>query len=129
MQSTREVEELRSVKDISRGDAIRKRRLEHGIRSVREFAEASGVSRNAVTAAEEGHASEGTYQRLEAWLDSFDQETGSDLPSSVVETIEFVVEGDFGVKVTVRGPITNREDLQAAAAEIVRSIRETKPPV
>lgn len=44
-----------------------------------------------------------------------------------LETIEFVVEGDFGVKVTVRGPITNREDLQAAAAEIIRSIRGDRP--
>lgn len=129
MQATEKVEELSLVTEKSRGDALTKRRLAHGIRSVREFAEASGVSRNAVTAAEDGHASEGTYQRLEAWLDAFDHESGSDLPSSVVETIEFVVEGDFGVKVTVRGPITNRHDLQAAASEIIRSIREGKPEV
>lgn len=122
---TRAVAEFPRVSDERRGDAIRNRRLAHGIRSVREFAEASGVSRNAVTAAEEGRASEGTYLRLEAWLDAFDHETGSDVPpsSNHAETIEFVVEGDFGVKVTVRGPITNREDLQAAAAEIVRTIR------
>jgi transcriptional regulator with XRE-family HTH domain len=130
MQKTKEVEELPRVREQERGDALRRRRLAHGIRSVREFAEESGVSRNAVTAAEEGRGSEGTYQRLEAWLDAFDHETGSDAPaqdSSAVEQMTFIVEGDFGVKVTVSGPVSDREALEASVANIIRSIRKSSP--
>jgi transcriptional regulator with XRE-family HTH domain len=132
MQRTKEVEESVRVREIERGEALRKRRLAHGIRSVREFAEASGVSRNAVTAAEDGRGSEGTYQRLEAWLDAFDHETGSDVPPANgddVRTVEFTVEGDFGVRVTVKGPITDHEILRADVTEIIRSIREGKEDV
>lgn len=120
---------LGTVTTEERGARIKARREAHGIRYITEFAERTGVSREAVTKAEAGQASEGTYQRLEAWLDAFDHEVGEDDPSPGVEQIEFVVEGDFGVKVTVRGPITSREDLQAAATEIIRSIRETRPEV
>lgn len=96
-----------------------------GIKSVREFEKASGVSRNAITAAEDGHGSEGTYQRLEAWLARFDVETERDEPR--LEQIEFTVEGDFGVKVTVRGPIRDRAALEDSVAKIIRSIRQGAP--
>jgi hypothetical protein len=45
-------------------------------------------------------------------------------PALTLEQIEFVVEGDFGVKVTVKGPITDRAALEASVANIIRSIRE-----
>jgi transcriptional regulator with XRE-family HTH domain len=129
MQSTQNVEEFTRVREQERGDALRRRRLAHGIRSVREFSDASGVSRNAVTAAEEGRGSEGTYQRLEAWLDAFDHETGADVPAveSSAEQMEIVVEGDLGVRVTVKGPISDREALVDSVAKIMRSIRESSP--
>lgn len=93
-----------------------------GIRSVSELALRSGVSRSATSAAEHGEGAKGTYERLEAWLS--DQEQG-DAPASAtgLEQIEFTVEGDFGVKVTVRGPINDRAALQESVAEIIRSIR------
>ena len=108
-----------------RGQAIQRRRLAAGIKSLREFADATGVSRNAITAAEDGHGSKATYERLEAWLDRFDEETGADEPS--FEQIEFTVEGDFGVKVTVKGPIKDRAALEDSVANIIRSIREGSP--
>lgn len=113
-----------TVTPEERGEAIRRRRTAHGLRSVREFAERTGLSREAVTKAERGDASEGTYQRLEAWLDAFDHEVGEDgPPPPVVEQIEFVIEGDFGVKVTVKGPITDRAALEDSVTKIIRSIR------
>lgn len=55
-------------KNIERGSEIKRRRLSHGIKSIRKFHEESGVSKEAITAAEAGTASPGTYERLEAWL-------------------------------------------------------------
>lgn len=130
MHVAQKMEEFSTVNEIERGREIARRRLALGIKSLREFRAATGVSRNAITAAEEGTASAGTYQRLEAWLDKYEFETGADAPDAPesVEQIEFVVEGDFGVKVTVRGPITDREQLRADVAEIVRSIRQEQAP-
>jgi transcriptional regulator with XRE-family HTH domain len=104
-----------------RGQEIKRRRLAVGIKSLREFAEATGVSRNAITAAEDGHGSKATYERLEAWLDGFDVETGNDEPP--LEHIEFLIEGK-GVRVTVRGPVADREALKRDVADIVRTIRD-----
>jgi transcriptional regulator with XRE-family HTH domain len=109
-----------------RGQVIQRRRLAHGFRSLREFAERTGLSRESVTKAERGEASVGTYQRLEAWLDAFDHEVGEENPPTV-EQITFTVAGDFGVTVTVKGPIADRLELEASVANIIRSIREGGP--
>lgn len=110
------------VDTAERGQAIRKRRMALGIRSVSELATRSGVSRSATTAAEHGDGARGTYERLEAWLAEQERAEGSSVEPSL-EQIEFTVEGDFGVKVTVRGPITDRAALQESVAEIIKSIR------
>jgi transcriptional regulator with XRE-family HTH domain len=115
-------------KHWERGQAIKRRRLAAGITSLRDFNEATGVSRNAITAAEDGHGSKATYERLEAWLDRFDEETGTDAPDAEGETVTFTIEGDFGVKVTVKGPIRDRQELEASVSNIIRSIRESSPP-
>jgi transcriptional regulator with XRE-family HTH domain len=114
--------------DWARGQEIKRRRLKAGIKSLREFSEATGVSRNAITAAEDGHGSAGTYDRLEAWLDRFDEETGGDGESAEapIEQLTFTVEGQE-VTVTVRGPIADREQLKRDAAELFLKIRESSP--
>lgn len=108
------------VDTVERGESIRRRRMALGIRSVREMAIRSGVSRGAATAAEHGEGSSGTYDRLEAWLAS--QEQPASQPVSL-EQIEFTVSGDFGVTVTVKGPISDRSALEESVAKIIRSIR------
>lgn len=97
-----------------------------GIKSLREFSRATGVARNAITAAEDGHGSEGTYQRLEAWLDRFDEETGQDAPPFQVEQLTFVVEGK-GVTVTVKGPIADREALKRDVADLIQQLAPEPP--
>jgi transcriptional regulator with XRE-family HTH domain len=111
---------------VARGEAIRRRRFAQGFKSLREFSERTGVSREAVTNAERGEASEGTYHRLEAFLDQWEHTVGEDQPP-VVEQMTFIVEGDFGVKVTVSGPVSDREALEASVANIIRSIRKSSP--
>ena len=111
----------------TRGQAIRARRLRHGIKSVRQLAEQSGVSRVAVTAAEEGRASDETYDRLEAWLDRFEEETGANVkpaaaaPGPHMVTIRGTRGGD--VDVVVEGPI---EDIDALAAVVERLLLATE---
>lgn len=106
-----------------RGKDIQRRRMAHGFTSLRKFAEATRVTREAVKNAERGTASEGTYLRLESWLDDFDHSTGEDEPEPVIQQLEFFIEGE-DVKVTVKGPVSDREALKADVADIIRSVRQ-----
>lgn len=107
----------------TRGHAIKARRLAHGIKSVHELARKSGVSREAVTAAERGDASKETYERLEAWLDRFDEETGSDVPADP-RVFTFRLEMAAGVVVAVSGPI---DDIDKLMAPVERLMARLKP--
>jgi transcriptional regulator with XRE-family HTH domain len=113
----------------SRGQALKKRRLSLGIKSISQLHRESGLSREAITAAEEGHGSTASYERLEAWFDRFEHETGSEAAEAAEHAenhgiVEFTVDGDFGVKVVVRGPIQDVEALERSVGRIVASIRE-----
>lgn len=93
---------------------------------MRQFADASGVSREAITAAEAGNASEGTYQRLEAWLDAFDEETGHDLPEPP-GPVRFRLTGNFGVEVIVEGPVENISELEESVERLIRHMGDNGP--
>jgi transcriptional regulator with XRE-family HTH domain len=122
MSAEQEVEHSPLVDgEWERGQAIKARRLAAGIKSLREFAKATGVARNAITAAEDGHGSRATYERLEAWLDRFDEETGSDAETPPTgRVVTFEVEGIYGVgKVSVAGPVEDAAELEERFARIV----------
>ena len=105
--------EVAAIGAVERGKVIHRRRLSHGIKSLHEFARASGVSRKAITAAELGDASVATYERLEAWLDRFEEEIGDDAPPPSGRLVTFEVEGLFGVaRVAVQGPVEDADELQ-----------------
>jgi hypothetical protein len=104
----------------ARGEALRRRRLACGIKSVRELQQRSGISREAITSAEAGTASAATYERLDAWF-ARQEAAGPDSHSSLVE---FEVHSDAGVRVVVRGPISDAEELERSVARIIRSIRQ-----
>lgn len=111
--------------DETRGQKIRQRRMHHGIKSVRELASKSGISREALTAAEKDEASVGTYERIEAWLSAFEEETGADDPTSAPPnggpTVEFHVTGNFGVDVVGKGPVSHIGEIEAAVERLVRA--------
>lgn len=89
--------------------------------SDRELHEKSGVSRGAIAAARKGESGAGTYDRLEQWVARFEEEAGlSDVPKDQV--VEFVVSGNFGVSVTVRGPVSDLAALEAAALRFTRNL-------
>ncbi|MGZ4448830.1 MAG: hypothetical protein ACXVW4_03460, partial [Nocardioides sp.] len=94
-----------------RGETLRRRRLALGIKSVRELQQRSGVSREAITSAEAGTASAATYERLDAWFAR--QESGEDAGAGQVE---FEVHSEEGLRVVVRGHITEVEELARSVA-------------
>lgn len=120
--SVRSGEEWAPVTDADRGQAIQRRRLAQGFKSERQFAVASGVSREAIKAAESGTARGDTYQRLEQFLDSFEHEVGEDVPT-YVQQIEVTVDGEK-VTVTTKGPVVDPDALEESVRRIVRGIRE-----
>lgn len=114
------------MSDETRGHSIKARRLALGIKSLREFAEASGISREALTAAEKGSGSAATYDRADAWLDRIEEETGHDEPST--EPIRFTFHDihsdtfDIG-ELIVEGPVDRPDELVAAVAKLLAEIR------
>lgn len=123
MNATTDDAGLLPMSDETRGHAIKRRRLDLGIKSLREFADRTGVDRGAITKAESGQGSEGTYDRLESWLDRFEEETGSDDAGS--DYIEFRLSGVFGVdSIVVRGPVGDASELEQSVARLVRELRE-----
>lgn len=125
MQSGVESGTLPGVTHEERGKEIARRRMAHGLRSVREFAERTGLSREAVTKAERGDASEGTYQRLESWLDAFDEEVGDDTSKGGSGgLVTFRAQGVFGAAdVTVAGPVENTAELAEQFARLLDNLR------
>lgn len=110
------------MSDETRGHAIKARRLALGIKSVREFAEASHIDREALSKAERGQGSAGTYDRAEAWLNGMEEETGHDEPSS--EPIRFTFHDVYGIgELIVEGPVDHPDELVASITKLLAEIR------
>ena len=113
------------MSDETRGHSIRSRRLALGIKSLREFAEATGIHRVALSKAEQGEGSTQTYERAEAWLDRFEHETGHDEPST--EPIRFTFHDIYGIgELIVEGPADKPDQLIAAVTSALEKLRERK---
>lgn len=113
------------TEDRERGEAIRRRRLAQGFRSLRQFAAKSGVSREAITAAENGLARQDTYLRLEAFLDAWEHEVGEDVPPGGAGQFQLTVEGE-GLTVTAAGPSDDPDGLAAAVAALFRNLQKDR---
>lgn len=110
------------MSDETRGHGLKTRRLALGIKSLREFADASGISREALTAAEKGQGSAGTYDRAEAWLAGMEEETGHDEPST--EPIRFTFHDVYGIgELIVEGPVDHPDELVASITKLLAEIR------
>jgi transcriptional regulator with XRE-family HTH domain len=105
-----------------RAAALRQRRLANGIKSVRALHEQSGVSRDAITTAEAGRASEATYQRLEAWFARY--ELANTAQDVALAQIEYEVHSGDGLRITVRGLLADAEQLERAVTRLIRELRQ-----
>lgn len=112
------------MSDEDRGHAIKARRLAHGIKSERAFSEETGVDRRAIARAEAGQGSEATYERLEAWLEKFEEEIGLNAPPAHAEpgAVTFHLSGNFGVEVSVSGPVENLAELEATVQRMIQAM-------
>lgn len=124
---------LTVVDEETRGQRIRRRRLALGIKSYEEFAEATGMSRGAVTRAEKDDptVSETTYERLEIWLTNFEHETGSDASTVSVDasrTVRFSLAGNFGVEVVVEGPVEDMAEMREQVSKLVADMERRGRP-
>ena len=113
------------------GARIRERRTRIGI-GVKGLAERAGVDRGRLTEIEKGApARDSTIGALERALSELEHEMGLDLPLPPGVTpigeagqglVEFSIEGAFGVRAIVKGPVADIEALQKAVAELIASM-------
>lgn len=112
-----------TVTNGSRGEDIQRRRLTLGIKSLREFADATGIDREALSRAEKGEASEATYSRLEVWLDRMEAEMGADEPEPAAP-IKLTFHDVYGIgEIIVEGPVDRPDELTEAVGKILERIR------
>lgn len=113
------------MSDETRGNNIKARRLALGIKSVREFAEASKIDRQALSNAEQGKGSAGTYDRAEAWLTGMEEETGHDESTPTRDPIRLTFHDVFGIgEIIAEGPGDKPDELVAAVVKLLAEIRD-----
>jgi transcriptional regulator with XRE-family HTH domain len=115
-----------AMSNEARGGGIKARRLALGIKSLREFAEATEIDRQALSNAEKGQGSSGTYDRAEAWLSRMEEETGLDEPTAPEPNlIRLTFHNVYGVgEIIAEGPGDKPDELVAAVAQLFATLRE-----
>jgi transcriptional regulator with XRE-family HTH domain len=111
------------------GEQLRARREALGM-DVAPLAKELGVNRQTLTAIENGQGyRQKTLSKILNGLDRLEAEAGITKPATrpmEAGMIEFEVSGDFGVKVVVRGPVTDAQALEASVTRIIHNIRTEK---
>jgi hypothetical protein len=128
MHALRSGAESTLVVDDERGRAIQERLDVLGI-SDREFHEVTGIDRKTLrrAVAGEDRVLPRTYTAIEAAIDKLEQRVAgipirvSDDPAD--DLVEFTVEGNFGVRAVVKGPVRDMAALQAAVSKLVRDMQ------
>lgn len=115
-----------SDSDDERGAEIQRRLDALGI-SDREFYEKTGIDRKTLKRAIAGTPGTraSTYIAISAALDRLERMVHGDAagrPDS--DYVEFTVEGNFGVRAVVKGPVKDMDELQRAVARLVREMRQ-----
>lgn len=124
---------LRPVADDDRrlrGDAIKSRLAAIGI-SQRAFADKADIDRKTLSNAIEGDPTvrPQNLDCIEAALFDLEQEMGMDEDAArSPSVVEFKVTGNFGVDVTVAGPVENLMELEAAVARLVETMGKRPGP-
>jgi curli biogenesis system outer membrane secretion channel CsgG len=113
---------------VERGERLREWAAVRGRKQ--QLSEISGVSTSSIDNAFAGTAGEKTYDKLEAAMRYIDEHpedavAGADYVarSATGQIIEFEVQADaVGVRVFVRGPIENSDELSTQVAKVLREI-------
>lgn len=115
---------VRMVTDRGEGKAIHERRTKLGL-SVKALAALAGVDRGRLAAIEDGaSARSGTYGAIHAALDKLEEEMSgpydaAPAPAAEQHTVTLRASGNFGVDVTVEGPIADIVELEASVIRLI----------
>lgn len=115
------------------GASVRARRIALGM-SASALAKRAGVDRGRLAALEAGErVRDTTAAAVESTLSALEHETGMDLPSQVApigdeadDLVEFVVEGNFGVRAVVKGPVRDMDAMQQAVSKIIAGMQHSE---
>ena len=102
----------------------------------REWHKRTGIDRKTLHRAIEGLPTvrASTYEAIESHLDKLEARLRGVTPPPAEEKkigedyVEFTVEGNFGVRAVVRGPVENIAELQKAVDALIRDMRENPGP-
>lgn len=109
-----------------RGAEIERRLADLGI-SDREFYAKTGIDRKTLNRAIKGvpGTRPSTYIAITAALDRLERMVhGEPAERPDADYVEFTVEGNFGVRAVVKGPVKDMDELQRAVARLVREMRQ-----
>lgn len=115
------------------GEEIRDRRTRLGM-TIKDLAAQAGIDRGWLSKIEkdqlEGERRDSTVGAILRTLDRLEEETGAGdhAGASVVgdpgdDLIEFTIEGNFGVRAVVRGPVRDMAQLKEAVTSLVREMK------
>lgn len=132
MHEVRSAEESATVTgdEETRGGRIRERLDALGI-SDREWYRRTKVDRKTLGRAIDNDpvVRDATYDHIEMWLDRLEGLTNAEPRAGVLaddptgDMVEFTIEGNFGVRAVVRGPVRDMEELKDAVARLVREMK------
>lgn len=115
--------------ETGRGDEIQRRIDELGI-SDREFHDKTGIDRKTLRRAIDGEprVRASTYAAIEAALDRLEAHVAGvpdvhPVGDPADDMIEFIIEGNLGVRAVVKGPVRDIGALEAAVAKLVRDMQ------
>lgn len=128
MQAVADEAHLAAMNEETRGAAIQRRLEELGL-SDREWHRETGIDRKTLNRAIAGESSvrASTYGAIESALDKLERRVrGGDIKPEG-DLVTFRLSGNFGVEVTVQGPVANVEELEAAVERLLRKMGEETP--
>jgi transcriptional regulator with XRE-family HTH domain len=103
--------------------------------NITELAQEAGISRDTLSDLEAGNKrpQTDTVDKVTAALDRIEREVGMDVPplpegarrigNPADDLVEFTVEGNFGVRAVVKGPIRDLDELQRAVSRLIAGMR------
>lgn len=124
----RNVSGVNDEDELGVGGAIRARRAALGL-SVKALAERAGVDRGRLAAIEEGaSARSATIGALESTLSRLEEEMGGPYDSEH-GLVTFRLRGNFGIDVTLQGPVDNLDELEASVERLLAKMEQPPPAV
>lgn len=118
---------LTPVVDEGVGEAIRERRERLGLTKV-ALAKRAGVDRGRLAEIEEGANTRGaTLSAIKRALDEFEAETSGPYDPDEERIVTFRMSGNFGVDVTVSGPVENLHELEDSVGRLLQRMRSDQP--